>query len=93
LGAVAAVLLLSANCFPWYLSWMLPFLAVQPVRPLLLWTVLAPLAYHVVPGYEATGTWEYDASLVFLEYAPVLAWLGVLGIDRSRRLLHGLAGS
>ena len=93
LGAVTAVLLLSANCFPWYLSWMLPFLAVQPVRPLLLWTVLAPLAYHVVPGYEATGTWEYDASLVFLEYAPVLAWLGVLGIDRSRHLLHGLAGS
>lgn len=91
LGAVTAVLLLSANCFPWYLSWMLPLLAVHPVRPLLLWTALAPLAYHVVPGYEATGAWEYDSSLVFLEYAPVLAWLGTLGILRSRHLLRGLA--
>lgn len=91
LSAVTALLLLSANCFPWYLSWMLPLLAVHPVRPLLLWTALAPLAYHVVPVYEATGAWEYDSRLVFLEYAPVLAWLGTLGILRSRYLVRGLA--
>ncbi len=92
LGAVTAVLLLSANCFPWYLSWMLPLLAVHPVRPLLLWTLLAPLAYHVVPGYEATGAWEYDPGLLLLEYAPVLAWLGALGIGRLRRLQRETAG-
>ena len=88
LAAVTAVLLLSANCFPWYLSWMLPLLAVHPVRPLLLWTALAPLAYHVVLGYEAMGVWEYDSGLVFLEYAPVLAWLAVLGAGRAARLLR-----
>ena len=88
LGAVTAILLLSANCFPWYLSWILPLLAVHPVRPLLLWTALAPLAYHVVPGYEAAGSWEYDSILVFMEYSPVLAWLAILGFGRLRRLLR-----
>ena len=92
LSAVTALLLLAANCFPWYLTWMLPLLAVHPVRPLLLWTALAPLAYHVVPAYEATGAWDYDSGLVFLEYAPVLAWLGTLGILRTRDLLGGPAG-
>ncbi len=80
LAAICALLLLSANCLPWYLTWMLPLLAVHPYPPLLLWTTLVPLAYHVVPGYEATGTWEYDRALVGVEYAPVLAWLGILAI-------------
>ena len=76
-AAICAVLLVSANCLPWYLTWMVPFLAVHPSPPLLLWTALVSLAYHVVPGYEALGIWEYDRELVRLEYAPVLLWLGV----------------
>ncbi len=75
LAAICALLLLAPNCFPWYLTWMLPLLAVHPLPPLLLWTVLAPLAYHVVPAYEAAGIWEYDAALTTMEYVPVLGWL------------------
>ena len=70
LTTVCALLLLSPNCFPWYLTWMLPLLAVQPAAPLLLWTSLVALAYHVVIGYEASQVWEYDRSLVGLQYAP-----------------------
>ncbi len=88
LATVCALLLLSPNCFPWYLTWMLPLLAVQPAAPLLLWTSLVALAYHVVIGYEASGVWEYDRSLVGLEYAPPLLWLGLLG---ARRVLQPLS--
>ncbi len=85
LAAICALLLLSANCFPWYLTWMLPLLAVRPVAPLLLWTALVPLGHHVVLGYEATGNWAYARGLVALEYGPVLAWLGVLGLKAAWR--------
>lgn len=85
LAAICAVLFLSANCLPWYLTWMLPFLAVHPNAPLLLWTALVSLAYHVVPLYEAAGIWEYDRGLVGLEYAPVLGWLGWQGLSRIRK--------
>ena len=83
LAAVCALLLLSANCFPWYLTWMLPLLAVHPMPALLLWTALVPLAYHVVPAYEATGTWHYVSALTLAEYLPVLLWLGALAAGRA----------
>lgn len=85
LAAVCALLLLSANCFPWYLSWMLPLLAVHPSAALLLWTALAPLGHHVVQAYEITGSWEYDGFLILLEYLPVLGWLGLVGVSRLCR--------
>lgn len=92
LAATCALLLVSANCLPWYLTWMLPLMAVNPVAPILLWGALVSLAYHVVPGYEANGTWTYDPVLVLLEYAPVLIWLGVVGTRRVLRLLETRSG-
>ncbi len=75
LTALCLLLLVSANCLPWYLTWMLPLLAVHPVPPLLLWGALASLAYHVVPAYEANGSWVYDPMVTLMEYLPVLIWL------------------
>jgi len=72
---VAALLFLSANCFPWYLSWLLPLLAVHPNAALLLWTALVVLAYHVLIGYSALGVWEYQAFYRKLEYWPVFGLL------------------
>ena len=92
LAAICAVLLVSANCFPWYLTWMLPLVAVHPSAPLLLWTALVSLAYHVIPGYEATGSWEYDRALIGLEYIPVLLWMGIIGACRIRRPLQAAIG-
>ncbi len=92
LAAICALLLLSANCFPWYLTWMLPLLAVHPIPALLLWTALVPLAYHVVPAYEATGSWSYDNALTLAEYLPVLVWLGALAGRQAVRPLQLLGG-
>lgn len=88
LASICALLFLSANCFPWYLTWMLPLLAVHPVPALLLWTALVALAYHVVPAYEAAGLWRYDSTLTLAQYVPVLCWLvGLLG-QHALRLLR-----
>lgn len=83
LAVLCALLFLAPNCFPWYLTWFLPLLAVYPVAPLLLWTALVVLAYHVVPGYEVLGTWTYDPTLTLIQYAPVLLWLAALAAHRS----------
>ena len=75
MGAVVALLLLSANCFPWYLSWLVPFLAIYPNAALLLWTALAVLAYHVVIDYAALGIWRESNEFLLLEYVPVYGML------------------
>lgn len=75
LTAITVLLLLSANCFPWYLTWLLPFLAVHPSAPLLLWVAVVPLAHHVVTGYVVHSVWQYDRGILALEYIPVLTWL------------------
>ncbi len=87
MAAVAALLLLSANCFPWYLGWLVPFLAIYPNAALLLWTALAALAYHVVIDYAALGVWRESTAFRLLEYLPVYLMLlgGSLAV-RSRTL-------
>jgi len=75
LAATTVLLLFSANCFPWYLTWLLPLLAVHPSAPLLLWTSIVPLAHHVVTQYDTNLVWEYDRVVLDLEYIPVLTWL------------------
>ena len=78
--AAVILLFLSANCFPWYLSWFLPLLALFPNAGLLLWTSTVILAYHVLIPYGVVGEWRYDEALLRLEYWPVfgaLAWTGL----------------
>ena len=75
LWAVVLLLFLSANCFPWYLSWLLPFLAVYPNAALLLWTALISLSYHVLIGYGALGVWQESLEFRLLEYVPVYGML------------------
>jgi len=72
---VVILIFLSANCFPWYLSWLLPFLAIYPGAPLLLWTALVVLAYHILIGYEILGVWQDSDTFRALEYLPVYGML------------------
>ncbi len=74
--AVVLLLFFSANCFPWYLSWLVPLLALYPGSPLLLWTALVVLSYNVLIGYGVLGIWEDWPLMRLLEYAPVYALLG-----------------
>lgn len=80
--AIVVLLFFSANCFPWYLSWFLPFLAVSPNAALLLWTALVSLAYHVLIGYEVLGVWQYSDAFRELEYLPVYGLLLASGAVR-----------
>jgi hypothetical protein len=73
--AIVTLLFLSANCFPWYLSWFLPLLALYPNAALLLWTATVFLAYHVLIPYAALGEWAYDEEMLRLEYWPVFGLL------------------
>lgn len=80
---IAALLLLSPSVFPWYLTWLVPFLCFYPSAGFLLWTATIFLSYHVLLGYTAHGGWQYDPTLVWLEYAPIFALL-VVGWRRGR---------
>lgn len=73
---VAALLfLLSPTQYPWYYSWLLPFLAILPSMPLLLMTALLPLYYlrftFEVFDFAATA----ETLLAWLQFGPVLAFL------------------
>src|SRR5262245_38637588 len=79
LTIVTALLMVSANCHAWYLTWMLPLLALSPAPPLLLWVGLAPLAHAAVIQWVGTGEWNGSTAIRYYEYAPVyislLVWL------------------
>jgi hypothetical protein len=72
---VAALLLFSANVFPWYVTWLVPFLCFFPEPAFLLWTATVFLSYHVLVDYTALGLWHYDPGLLWLEYLPVYGLL------------------
>jgi hypothetical protein len=83
--AVVLLLLFSANCFPWYLSWLVPLLALYPGAPLLLWTALAPLSYHILIGHQTLGIWQDSDEMRLLEYLPVYALLGGVFLARHAK--------
>lgn len=77
LTLIVGMLLISANCHPWYLSWFLVLLPLEPSAALLLWSALMPLSYQVLIGWEVLGVWE--PSHGWLALAPALAlYLGTL---------------
>ncbi len=88
LAAVTVMLMVSANCHPWYLTWILPLLAFYPVAGLLLWTLLMPLAYQVVIDWALLGQWEGSTPWRWWIYVPVYSLLAgtAVGRLRSRRL-------
>jgi hypothetical protein len=60
---VGGFLVLTPTLHPWYLAWIVPFLAL---RPTLAWTLLvaaAPLLYWPVEGWRARRVWEEPAWL------------------------------
>jgi hypothetical protein len=84
LTVTTVLLMVSANCHAWYLTWILPLLAFYPVPPLLLWVALAPLANVAVIQWVGTGEWNGSTILRFYAYVPVYALLAVWLAARSR---------
>jgi alpha-1,6-mannosyltransferase len=86
LWAITVMLMVSANCHPWYLTWLLPLLTLFPVPGLLLWTALAPLAYSAVVSWVTLGEWQGSNAFRWFEYAPVYAMLIGSWLRARRRL-------
>ncbi len=77
LATTAALLALSANVHPWYLTWLLPGLAFLPSPGLLLWVSAAPFLYDRLPFWLENGDWRPLSPLRWAIYVPVflfLAW-------------------
>jgi hypothetical protein len=73
---VAGLLFLSPNAFPWYFTWMVPFLCFRPSPPLLLLIVTSVLGYSPVIAYAAGGPFANLPLVLVLEYLPVYVFLG-----------------
>ena len=73
LWGIVILLLVSANCHPWYLTWFLPLLAVYPYPSLVLWVSVVPLAYSVRIAWDAEGVWQGSTPERWWIYGPVLA--------------------
>jgi len=67
---LGTLLCCAPNVFPWYLSWILPLLAVFPNAAWLLFSVLVFLSYNVLIGYGTLGVWRDDTTFLLLEYVP-----------------------
>ena len=86
LTIITVLLMVSANCHAWYLTWMLPLLVLYPVPPLLLWVTLAPVAHTAVIRWIAAGEWNGSTSLRYYEYVPVYVTLAIwLVAQRGKR--------
>ncbi len=73
LGALVSALLLSANCHPWYLTWLVPLAALVPWPPLLVWQLLMPLSYFVLLEWQSRGVWVGSRADRWWIYGPVFA--------------------
>ena len=72
---LSGLLFLSPNAFPWYFTWIVPFLCFYPRAPLLLISITSVLGYAPVVAYAAGQPYRDSTFILLLEYAPVLAWL------------------
>ncbi len=72
---LSGLLFLSSNAFPWYFTWIVPFLCFCPSPALLLMTVTCVLGYSPVVAYAAGGPYINSALMLALEYLPVYGFL------------------
>ena len=81
---ISGLLFLSPNAFPWYFTWIVPFLCFYPRAPLLLLSITSVLGYSPVVAYAAGQGYRDSAVILSLEYVPVLAWLVFEGVRAVR---------
>jgi hypothetical protein len=72
---VGAFLVLTPTLHPWYLTWIVPFLAVQPSWAWRVLVALVPLSYWPLAAWRHEGVWREPAWLWPLVALPFLALL------------------
>ena len=83
---LAATLLLLPTVYPWYLVWMIPFLAAPRAWPLIVWTLAAPLTYIVWASRAAGAGWVLPGWVEPIEYGLLIAALGAAWLFSRGRL-------
>jgi alpha-1,6-mannosyltransferase len=66
---VGGLIVLSGNIFPWYLAWLIPFLALAPSAPWIAFTGSAPFAY----AFFLEQPWSIPWWARAVEFAPLAA--------------------
>ena len=84
----AAVCLLPA-IYPWYLVWLIPFLAPPAVWPVVVWTLASLLTYTVWTPYLAGAGWVLPAWVEPVEYGLAAAAAGWTWRASRRRVRPG----
>lgn len=85
LVTLVGLLFLSSNAFPWYFTWIVPFLCFCPSPALLLLTVTCALGYSPVIAYAAGGPFANWPLMQVLEYLPVFV---LLSYEVARHFRH-----
>jgi alpha-1,6-mannosyltransferase len=83
---ISGVLLLSSNAFPWYFTWIVPFLCFVRNVPMLLMSITCALGYAPVVAYVAGQPYRNSPLILVLEYLPVLLWLAFEAVRAAGRV-------
>jgi alpha-1,6-mannosyltransferase len=74
---IGSILIFSPNAYPWYFTWIIPFLCFESNPAWLLLTILQFLSYKVLIEYQDYGIFNFDPRYLALTYIPfyaVLLW-------------------
>jgi hypothetical protein len=73
---------ISPTQFPWYYTWVLPFLVLNPRLSFVAYSIFLPL-------YQLKYSWPF---LVWIEHLPVLAFfIWELYSSRAKRILKTMS--
>lgn len=82
--ALGAAVYLSPTVHPWYVAWLLPFLAWRFSAAWLIATLTVFVAYSPLPVYAAGGGWHESLALKVAALAPVaVAGVGEILLRRA----------
>ena len=72
---LGSILIFSPNAYPWYFTWIIPFLCFNFNPAWLLLTILQFLSYKVLIEYQDYGIFNFDPRYLALTYIPFYALL------------------
>lgn len=72
---LGSILIFSPNSYPWYFTWVIPFLCFNFNPAWLLLTILQFLSYKVLIEYQDYGIFNFDPRYLALTYIPFYALL------------------
>ncbi len=75
LWTLGAFLLVQPTIHPWYLTWLLPLLAVRYARAFLLWTATIPFTYEILIAERIGQGWIENQALQLASILPVLFFM------------------